>query len=175
MLDLQYSLRAKEVGTKQITKASELRDAMKKYVPTDAEFEEAFTSARVSRSWFARYLLRALEKTFKGIPHPEYVANDEVSDINLEHILPVNPGADWSVDDDTAQAAQKLLGNMVLLRANENRDIGNKAFDKKSAICAKSTYDLTKQIAKYTTWTLNDIRDRQRQMAKLAVKTWPVD
>ena len=38
------------------------------YVPTDAEFEEAFTSARVSRSWFARYLLRALEKTFKGYP-----------------------------------------------------------------------------------------------------------
>jgi hypothetical protein len=175
MLDLQYSLRAKEVGTKQITKASELRDVMKKYVPTDAEFEEAFTGARISRSWFARYLLRALEKTFKGIPHPEYVANDEVSDINLEHILPVNPGADWSVDDDTAQAAQKLLGNMVLLRANENRDVGNKGFDQKSAVCAKSTYDLTKQIAKYATWTLNDIRNRQRQMAKLAVKTWPVE
>ena len=39
MLDTQYSLRAKDVGTKQITQASQLREAMKSYVPSDAEFE----------------------------------------------------------------------------------------------------------------------------------------
>src|SRR5579862_93635 len=50
MLDQQYSLRAQEVGKKQITKASELREAMKKYVPSDAEFQEAFSTARVPRT-----------------------------------------------------------------------------------------------------------------------------
>ena len=57
MLDTQYSLRAKDVGTKKITKARELREAMKPYAPTDAEFEEAFASARVSRPHLARYYL----------------------------------------------------------------------------------------------------------------------
>lgn len=120
MLDTQYSFRAMEVGTKQITTAAELAAKMEPYVPTDGEFEEAFTNVRVSRTHLARYYLRALEKTAKGLPQPEYVANEDVADITLEHVLPLNPGRDWKVDDDEAQAAQKLLGNMVLIRANQN-------------------------------------------------------
>ena len=88
MLDTQYSLRAQDVGTKRITKARELRDAMKDYVPTDAEFEEAFATARVSRPHLARYYLRAIDKTIKSDPQPEFVANEEADQITLEHILP---------------------------------------------------------------------------------------
>ena len=54
MLDEQYSRRAQEVGTGRITKARELRDAMERYVPSDAEFEAAFATARVSRAHLAR-------------------------------------------------------------------------------------------------------------------------
>jgi hypothetical protein len=174
MLDTQYSLRAMEVGTKQITTAAELAKKMESYVPTDGEFEEAFTNVRVSRIHLARYYLRALEKTVKGLPQPEYVANEDVADITLEHVLPLNPGRDWKVDDDEAQAAQKLLGNMVLIRANQNREMANLGFDAKRAALAKSGYDLTKQVSKYKSWTRDDIRDRQAKLAKLAVKTWPV-
>src|SRR5581483_3494030 len=174
MLDTQYSLRAMEVGTKQITTASQLAKKMEPYVPTDAEFEEAFTNARVSRAHLARYYLRALEKTAKGLPQPEYIANEDVADITLEHVLPLNPSKEWKVDDDAARAAQKLLGNMVLIRANQNREIGNLGFDAKRIALGKSGYDLTKQVAKYKTWTRDDIHDRQWYLAKLAVKTWPV-
>src|SRR5580704_6141092 len=91
MLDTQYSLRAKDVGTKHITKASELRAAMKSYVPSDTEFEAAFAVARVSRAYQARYYLRALENATKQVTQPEYVANEEAEDINLEHVLPQTP------------------------------------------------------------------------------------
>jgi Protein of unknown function DUF262/Protein of unknown function (DUF1524) len=175
MLDTQYSLRAMEVGTKQITKASELRDKMERYVPTDAEFEEAFTNVRVSRIHLARYYLRALEKTVKKLPQPEYVANEDVADITLEHVLPLNPDKHWKITDDEARAAQKLLGNMVLVRANQNRDLANLGFDAKRTELGKSGYDLTKRVAKFKTWTRDDIRDRQAELAKLAVKTWPID
>lgn len=174
MLDTQYSIRAKEVGTKQITKASELKEAMRRYVPTDAEFEEAFATARVSRQHLARYYLRALEKASKGIAQPEYVANEDVSDIDLEHVLPLNPNEDWDIDEDSAQAAQKLLGNMVLLRTSQNRDLGNQNFEAKRIVLAKSGYDLTKQVGRYEQWGLTEIRERQANLAKLAVKTWPV-
>jgi Protein of unknown function DUF262/Protein of unknown function (DUF1524) len=174
MLDTQYSNRAKEVGTKQITKASELKEAMTRYVPTDAEFEEAFATARVSRQHLARYYLRALEKTAKGIPQPEYVANEDVADIDLEHVLPLNPNEDWDIDDDSAQAAQKLLGNMVLLKTSQNREIGNQNFEAKRLVLGKSGYDLTKQVRKYEQWGLTEIRERQAKLAQLAVKTWPI-
>jgi hypothetical protein len=175
MLDTQYSLRAKEVGTKQITKARELREAMKNYVPTDAEFEAAFASARVSRGYQARYYLRALENTVKQIAQPEYVANDSVADITLEHVIPLKPGEDWDFDDDLAETSQNLLGNMVLIKSNQNRDLGNLPFVEKREVYARSGYDLTKQVGAYETWTLDEIRDRQAKLAALAIKTWSMD
>jgi hypothetical protein len=175
MLDTQYSIRAKEVGTGQITKARELREAMKNYVPSDKEFETAFSSARVSRGYLARYYLRALENTIKQLSQPEYVANESVSDITLEHIMPLKAGEDWDVDDDLAEATQKFLGNMVLLKSGLNRDLGNMSFEEKRGVYAKSGYDLTSEVAKYDRWSLDEIKERQARLAKLAIKTWSLD
>lgn len=173
LLDTQYAQRAFEVGTSKITKARELRDAMKAVVPADQEFEAAFAGARVSKSWLARYYLRSLEKTCKQLPHPEYVANEDVKDINLEHVMPLEATDNWDVDPDTAQSAQKYLGNMVLLREPDNRDLGNKGWDEKKLVLGRSGYELTKMVGKCAhPWDLPDIRDRQTQLAKLAVKTW---
>ena len=47
---------------------------MRRYVPTDKEFEEAFSNARIPHAHLARYCLRPLEKTLKNDPQPEYVA-----------------------------------------------------------------------------------------------------
>ena len=174
MLDQQYSMRAQDVGTKKITMARELRDAMTKYVPTDAAFEEAFATARVSRARLARYYLRALEKNMKEDDQPEYVANDEVTEINLEHILPLAASEEWGVSSDEAKAAQRMLGNMALLRANQNRDLGDKNFVEKAKVYAKSGYFITQQVAEYPEWELQKIRDRQSNLAKIAVQTWPL-
>jgi hypothetical protein len=172
MLDTQYSLRAQDVGTRRITKARELRNAMNEYVPVDAEFEEAFSTARVSRARLARYYLRAIDKTIKADPQPEYVANEEAEQITLEHILPLSPNVEWGISDEDAQAAQRLLGNMVLLRANQKREIGNVSFAEKKKIFKNSGYSVTNQVAAYPEWTMDRIRMRQAEMAKLAVKTW---
>src|SRR5215467_1508472 len=170
LLDTQYSNRAQDVGTGKITKARELRAAMANYVPSDSQFEEAFSTARVSRPHLARYYLRALEKALKNDPQPEYVANEDVADINLEHVLPLNPSADWKVDSDTARTGQRLLGNMVLLRNNQNRDIGNRIFEEKKDIFKQSGYFITQQIGEYGGWGLDEIRIRQIGLAKIAVK-----
>jgi hypothetical protein len=60
---------------------------------------------------------------------------------------------------------------MVLMRANQNRDIGNKSFDEKKVIFKASGYYITQQIAEYDTWTLDDIRLRQMELGKIAIKT----
>lgn len=172
MLDTQYSLRAQDVGTGRITTAAQLRDAMKEYVPVDAEFEEAFATARVSRPRLARYYLRAIDKMIKNDPQPEYVANDEAEQITLEHVLPLSPSQNWGISDEDAQAAQRLLGNMVLLRASQNRDVGNLSFDEKKKVFKQSGYSVTNEVATFTAWSMAQIRDRQAAMAKTAVKTW---
>lgn len=177
MLDEQYAQRAQDVGLRRITTARDLRDAMQRYVPSDKEFEEAFATARVSRAHLARYYLRALEKTLTDDPQPEYVANEDVQDITLEHILPLEPTPQWGIDIETARAGQKLLGNMVLLKADQNRDIGNSTFSAKRDSYAKSGYYVTKSVASFEVkepdvWGMDDIRNRQKELAALAVKTW---
>ena len=172
MLDQQYSLRAQEVGTGVITKARELRQKMENYVPVDAEFQTAFETARVSRPRLARYYLRALEKTAKGEREAEFVPNEEVQDVTLDHILPLSPGHEWNIGDEEAEAVQKLLGNMVLIRSSENRDLGNKSFSKKRETYAASGYFTTQMVAEEKKWGRDQVKRRQAWLAGLAVKTW---
>jgi hypothetical protein len=173
LLDVQYSLRAQDVGTGKITKARQLRESMERHVPTDRDFEEAFATARISRTRLARYYLRALEKTAVGKEQPEYVSNDEAAEINLEHVLPLQSQG-WSVDEETARSVQRALGNMALLPAGLNTQIGNASFKEKKKVYAQSDYLLTRSIAERAKWGPEQIRERQNELAKLAVKTWPL-
>ena len=117
-MDEHYAERAFQIGQGKITKASELRDSLEKEVPTDTQFAQAFASARVAKSYLARYYLRALDKFKGGDPTPEFVANDDYEATNLEHIIPVKPGPGWYyVSEEDAATAQQLIGNLTLLDA----------------------------------------------------------
>ena len=176
LLDRNYSLRAQEITTGKIKTAKELFNAMADVIPNDAMFEDAFSIARVSHSYLARYYLRALELKRKNDPEPEFVPSDEEQIINLEHILPESPNRDqWpDIDPDTAGVYYTRIGNMVILQAKKNTLIGNSKFDVKRPVLKSSAYLLTSEVANYSTWGIAEINDRQRKLAKLAVETWPL-
>src|SRR5262249_28555207 len=97
------------------------------------------------------------------------------NEVNLEHVLPQNPGAGWGGDTpDTADAYYKRIGNLALLKSNVNNNIGNTSFTDKKPHYTASEYVLTKNITKYNSWEPKDIEDRQAALANLAVKTWPL-
>jgi hypothetical protein len=174
LLDNNYAKRAQMVGTKQIVTASDLARSMADVVPSDQAFEAAFAAARVSQNYLARYYLRALELQAKEDPEPELIPNEDQEAINLEHILPINPSAEWKIDADMAAACHRRLGNLVLLQATPNSTIGNSSFDEKLAVLRQSSYYLTKIAADFTTWGMKEIGERQKKLAELAVKTWPI-
>jgi hypothetical protein len=59
-----------------------------------------------------------------------------------------------------------MLGNMVLLRAKQNADLGNATFDEKKKVFKQSGYSITNQVAAYKKWTLDEIHDRQSRWRK---------
>jgi hypothetical protein len=63
---------------------------------------------------------------------------------------------------------------MVLLQASENDLIGNSGYAKKKASLAKSAFSLTREAAVYDQWGVEEISKRQKHLAELAVKTWPL-
>jgi hypothetical protein len=144
-------------------------------IASDTQFEEAFATATVSKAELARYYLRCLETAAKGEPHPFYLPNDDAQVINLEHVLPRVPEGNWpQFSVEMAEALYRRIGNMALLQAKSNSALKSGPFSEKKPILAASPYELTRQIGAASDWTEKSIGDRQRAMAKFAVKTWPI-
>lgn len=174
LLDRNYSMRAQDIG-KKIKNADDLAIAMADIIPNDKLFASSFAEVRISQAFFARYLLRALEMEAKGESEPENVPNDEESSINLEHIIPENPGDDWpGISSDEASVLYRRLGNMALLQVRKNAGIGNGGFEVKKAVLRESAFLLTAETASNSTWGAKEVKERQLRLASLAVKTWPV-
>lgn len=69
------------------------------------------------------------------------------------------------------------LGNLTLIEAPVNKDMGNKAYPDKQAAYARSTYALTRRIAEIAPeeWTPEFVDARQKQLAARAVHVWRAD
>jgi hypothetical protein len=178
LLDRNYGIAAQKVtsGDFKTTKelASFLIDAI---LPNDALFQDAFSKIRISKSYLARYFLRALELEKKGCTdNPELVPNEDEQIINLEHIMPEKPGDQWpEIDPETASAYHHRVGNMVILQAKKNSMIGNSKFEIKKQILKDSAFLLTSDVAQKSDWGTKEINERQKQLAELAVQTWPLN
>jgi len=170
-----YADAAKSVTDGTLVTAAAIAATFDSNVPQDREFARAFEDLTVRRGWLARYYLSALELAEAGQDEPELVPNQNVDQVNLEHVLPRNPTADdWpAFSSDELQNMRLLLGNQALLRKTHNTQIGNEPFSVKQAILASSDLALTKEIGFKDDWTPADIRSRQSKMAKLAIRIWP--
>ncbi|HYH68682.1 MAG TPA: DUF262 domain-containing HNH endonuclease family protein [Urbifossiella sp.] len=171
-----YAGRALEVWKGEIRTAAGLADAMLKYLPGDDAFRTTFATFRVSKSYLARYYLRSLERTLQDDPQPEWVVNDDETELNLEHILPEVPSAGWGhIRPVAAEGAYRRLGNLVLLKAKVNSKIGNGSFEeKRKAITPVATLETTKGVLKHEKWGLEEIDARQAELAQVATRTWPL-
>jgi hypothetical protein len=165
---------ARDVTDAKITTARALSDGMQRIVPSDAEFEAAFATARVAQNYLARYYLRAMELKRKGNAEPEWIPNEDVV-INLEHVLPENPNGNWpKFDADTAKLYYNRIGNMVLLQASQNTLVGNSSFANKKDVLKRSTFFLTKEVGNRKDWGKEEINERQKKLAIIAIETWPL-
>jgi hypothetical protein len=173
--EIPLATAAHQVYEGQIDNASKLRAALDSITPTDREFGDAFETARISQARFARYYLRSLEMSAKDEAEPWFMPMNDRSIINLEHVLPQRPEENWpQFSDEEAKVYANRLGNLALMRARENADLKSLSFADKKVVFAQSPYILTSQIAELDDWTPVAIAARQRTLAGLALKTWPI-
>jgi hypothetical protein len=167
--------RAHEVFMGEITTAAQLKQKLSPIIPGDAPFKLAFETASVSKATLARYYLRSLEMAAKSEATPWFIPNDDKQTINLEHVLPENTENNWNhIQPDVAKAIFKRVGNLALMLAKTNSDLKSATFETKKAAFKDSPYVLTTQIASATKWDETTISERQKGLAELALKTWPL-
>lgn len=173
-LEAAYSRTAKAVSEGKITNVEQLaaEELMVNLIPRDDRFYASVVTTSVPTASLARYYLRKMQIIADGKTEPEYTPNQD-KDITLEHVLPQKPSADWKLPPDKMQAFYNRLGNLALLKGSVNFKLGNIGFDKKVPELAKSEFSLTNEIAKKTNWFENEINERQKRLADLAVAAWP--
>lgn len=172
-LESAYSDAARKIFTGEIKTATAFGKELQKIIPNDEAFKASFKTARSSKAFLARYYMTTLERAANGEENCELVPNENVAAVNLEHVLPENPEANWPhVEPDVAAAYSKRLGNLAILSTALNTEIGNKGFEDKRKMLAASQFKLTNSISGYTSWGPEEIDTRQAMLADLAVKAW---
>jgi hypothetical protein len=167
----------------RIKTARDLAARFRKVIPGDSKFHTAFCTKSLSNGRQARFILRELESERRGgQPDALLAPIADTSVLSLEHILPKNLAAQgW--DHFTADERKlycKRIGNLVLLNAKDNGALGDKSFATKRPVIENSkniflTADVLARTESNRRWTKNEISDRQRVLADLAVRRWALD
>jgi hypothetical protein len=171
-----YNAVAERIARGEIKNLGTTLAAMQGIYPNDAAFRAAFaektirtTQSRNNR--VVRFILCALEK---------YLSDADYSftsdSFNIEHVLPQNSQDGWEMfGDEEADALTYRLGNMTLMQAGQNKDLGNAAYAAKRAVFAQSGFAITRKLATdHAEWTPERIAAHQNWMAAQATAIWRI-
>jgi len=148
----------------------EVRAVMTKLIPSDEEFRESFRSLSDISSSRAKYLLAMLEKTQAQVVGRTLAPIEwHSSTVTLEHIIPE------SLRNQPAYATLVgQFGNLALLERPLNKEAASKPFGEKVNAYRQSSFELTRKLATKRTWSKRSIQERAKELANLAINTWPV-
>lgn len=143
---------------------------LKHNIRSDANFEDDFAHVEINVQKRARYLLKEIETHLQA---SDELAVKSSMNVHIEHIYPKNPENKhrWQAHDEWIHR----LGNQTLLSGSRNRKAQNKLFPDKKHLYKESRLILNEWFSTSTSWSKNDIEKRQRKLAKIAVKVWPID
>lgn len=126
---------------------------------------------------------------YGALPHPMYVlgrlsGEEDLGDLDLEHVFPLAPGDDWSGDgirrwadysDDEQNSHRALaatLGNLALLE----HPLADRAFDAsfpdKRALYAQSRVETSRALSARTSWSTAAISERTQALTDAFVEIW---
>ena len=154
-----------------------LRTELLSIIPNDEKFRQLAEFASAARGKLARYYLRAMESKAEGqSATPWFVPNSDQEVITLEHVLPEeDPDGQWlQFNEATRKADSRRLGNLVLLRANQNSSLKSVGFDQKRVAYLATPYVLTRQVGMLEDWNHEALGARQKQLADYAIGAWPL-
>ena len=177
-LESAYHRASRAVTEGGVAGPGELFDVLKPiYVPdeqTRTDFSFLSIPTRGPRKKLVKYILSRLEEDVSGKP-----CDADTDPGTIEHIMPENPGPEWeeAFAPGTQDATVNRIGNLTLLEANLNREVGNGDFSDKLQAYRQSRYALTGAIPEMAPeeWTLPILEERQRRLAIRAVHLWRSD
>jgi hypothetical protein len=141
--------------------------------PSDKVFEQMFNEKSGILDNVARYLLLKIENHLRGA-----AGQLPIEAGTLEHILPQSPERHWRRNprDPAVKALINRLGNLTLLRQQENSKVGNESFRKKKDVYGgeEEGLHINKIVTSASRWSEAEIRRRQKFLGQQAKDVWPL-
>jgi hypothetical protein len=176
---------AYKVSKREIKTAKSLAEAVADVIPNNTRFHAAFVSKTLSHTRQVRFILRELEAQERGGKPDALIGPvDDSSLVTIEHILPLNLLATrgWEYyTHDERRAHRNRIGNQVIVGNEDNGEMGDKPFNEKRPVLERFenihlTYDvITRTAENPDQWTVANITERQKKLADLALKRWPLE
>lgn len=181
---------ARKINNNEISTANEIYNLLyQDFFVDDEEFENAFSyisliySKRIEYDYnnqglLVKYILYKIENFLRGDRLLSLVGTG-TNDISIEHIK--------NESSNIPDAFKYRLGNYALMKESENNAAGQSGLDfiGKKEIYRKSTYltiigekensQVLKPLYEYNDFNEENIKNRQRELAKIAVNIWKLD
>jgi hypothetical protein len=141
--------------------------------PDDSTFQDVFISYPLytdSRPQQRRLVLDRLERSYG---HKEVVA---LGELQIEHIIPQTLTEDWRSllgNDADAIHARWLHTPANLTLTAYNPELSNSSWPDKKEFYAASNVSMTRALADITTFDVDALINRARELARRAVRIWP--
>jgi hypothetical protein len=174
-LEPMYHQAAKAVLNGTARTPRDVFEAIRGIYVDDRKFEQDFAALVVDTSGqhkrLAKYILCRLEQDATGRP-----CDPDTDPATIEHVLPENPADVWvaTFPKEKWEANVYRVGNLALLEAGPNRDVGNGDYDAKRTAYGRTLYATTRKIAEDAPeqWTPELLEARQQVMARRAIHVW---
>ena len=170
-----YASVAQRISAGELKSLGDILNAMRPIYISDRAFKTDFAEIEVDTKQtrnrrIVRYILTKIERQLSGLE-----LDPDAESFNIEHILPQNPGDQWDFKDVEAVSAIYRLGNMTLLRKDDNREIDNTSFETKKSAFAASDFSITSAIPiDYADWNSDTLGARQATLANIASGIWRI-
>ena len=160
---------AVEISSKNLLSSSEVCAAINKNIVDDDQFIESFKrfSGKPQGKDIIRYILVNIANSFQK----ETNIVQDFDKVHIEHIMPEKIGK-WSISEEDHKAFLWRLGNLTLLGAKLNKRNSNKIFSAKKDIYKESDIYITRVISEYDDWGIEQIKQRQEELAQRAITIW---
>lgn len=171
--EILYNNISLDIAAGSCSTSSEIRKALSRLYPDNNTFKQDFknksfntTSGRNNK--IVKYILSKIERQESG------TSDEDQNTINIEHVLPINPGSGWNdLSEHDQEDLVYRIGNLALLEKSLNSEAGNNSFDVKKSIFLRSGFKTTREIAEHhDKWDRESINSRQGKLANIACSIW---
>lgn len=127
------------------------------------------------------YSLMIVRPVFDRIEHDGATARVDLSDLNIEHIMPQHPNAYWQKHAGTKNADEyafcaNLIGNLTLCSQYDNTRMGNEDFAYKKKILSRTQHiRMNTEILRCSSWDRDAILKRCDRLADRIIRLYPYE